>query len=141
MNSKDLSTDADDFEDLSLMNEKHRMEFYRKRHGNRRKSQSLPASPKLDRKSLPESIKTNYNPYSTITELPQQKSNISFLTSLFGITATNPSEAKANLSKKYENIEAQNAVTEAVTTDQRNRKITPKPHEYREMNIFSPTSM
>lgn len=33
-----IPDDADDFEELSLMNEKSRMEFYRSKHGNRRSS-------------------------------------------------------------------------------------------------------
>lgn len=38
-----MGEEADDFEELSLMNEKSRMEFYRQKHGNRRSSQSLPS--------------------------------------------------------------------------------------------------
>lgn len=139
--------DADDFEELSLMNEKSRMEFYRKKHGNRRGSRSLPASPKLERKALPESTVGNYNTYFTVAKPQQEKSsNISFLTNLFGITAAKPAEAKANLAQKYENDRAEVVASGSETisgdsTAQRNRKLTPKSNEYREMNIFSPTSM
>jgi len=139
----------DDFEELSLMNEKSRMEFYRKKHGNRRGSQSLPASPKMERKNLAESVTAvaAHNPYFTITKPEQRKeSSISFLTGLFGITAAPPAEAKANLAQKFEHetsMKYANAVetNSADTAAERARKITPKPQEYREMNMFSPTSM
>lgn len=137
----------DDFEELSLMNEKSRMDFYRKKHGNRRGSQSLPASPKMERKNLPESIvAANHNPYFTITKPEQRKeSSLSFLTGLFGITAAQPAEAKANLTQKFQHETAEKyanaADTNADTAAQRARKSTPKPQEYREMNLFSPTSM
>lgn len=130
----------DDFSELSLMNERSRMDFYRKKHGNRRGSRSAPVSPKLERKVLPESAA---NPYFTITKQePRKESNIGFLTSLFGITAAKPAEAKANLTQKYEHeAKVEMANIDAFDTAQRTRKLTPKPHEYREMNIFSPTSM
>lgn len=127
------------------MNEKSRMDFYRRKHGNRRGSQSLPASPKLERKPLPESAVANPNPYFTVTK-PEQRteSNISFLTGLFGITAAKPAEAMANLNHKYEHDRAEvlaNASDSYSDQAQRSRKTTPKPQEYREMNLFSPTSM
>lgn len=152
MSNKEFATtsradEADDFEELSLMNEKSRMEFYRKKHGNRRGSQSLPVSPKLERKALPESTVGNYNPYFTVAKPQQEKSsNISFLTNLFGITAAKPAEARANLAQKYESDRAEvlASASDTINVDsaaQRNQKLTPKSNEYREMNIFSPTSM
>lgn len=148
MTNKEFMSNAndsadDDFGELSLMNEKSRMDFYRKKHGNRRGSQSAPVSPKLERKALPESSAvTNHNPYFTITKQePRKESNIGFLTSLFGITAAKPAEAKANLTQKYEHDVKVEMATESIEAAQRTRKLTPKPHEYREMNIFSPTSM
>lgn len=126
------------------MNEKSRMDFYRKRHGNRRNSQSLPASPKLERRPLPESAVASPNPYFTVTKTEQRtESNISFLTNLFGITAAKPAEAKANLAQKFEHdrAEVMASAADAFNEAQRTRKLTPKPQEYREMNLFSPTSM
>lgn len=136
--------DADDFEELSLMNEKSRMDFYRQKHGNRRSSQSLPASPKLERKALSESGAIGHNPYFTVTRTePRKESGISFLTSLFGITAAKPAEAMANLSQKYEHDKS-DIIAESrngAPMSQQPPKLNPKTHEYREMNIFSPTSM
>ncbi|CRK91349.1 CLUMA_CG005022, isoform A [Clunio marinus] len=59
MSTKDFSKhpmeDGDEFDaELSLMNENSRMEYYRQKHSARRGSQSLPASPKLERKQTPE---------------------------------------------------------------------------------------
>lgn len=144
MSNKDFASsqameDVDDFEELSLMDEKSRMEFYRQKHGNRRSSQSLPASPKLERKAKPESNVANYNPYFTVTKPEQQRSHIGFLTSLFGITAAKPADAKANLAQKYEHDKAE--VLASGSEEPRQRKLTPKPQEYREMNLFTPTSM
>jgi len=144
-----VSTESadDDFEELSLMNEKSRMEFYRKKHGNRRGSQSLPASPKMERKNLSDSAAVApHNPYFTITKPePKRESSISFLTGLFGITAAPPAEARANLAQKFENDKGEKFANAAETfvdaSEQRSRKTTPKPQEYREMNMFSPTSM
>lgn len=149
MTNKTFITNAsdsadDDFGELSLMNEKSRMDFYRKKHGNRRGSQSAPVSPKLERKALPESTAAiSHNPYFTITKQePQRESGIGFLTSLFGITAAKPAEAKANLTQKYEHdVKTETTNAADLEAAQRTRKLTPKPHEYREMNIFSPTSM
>lgn len=135
----------DDFEELSLMNEKSRMEFYRTKHGNRRGSQSLPASPKMERKNLADSTVAPHNPYFTITKPePKKESSISFLTGLFGITAAPPDLARANLAQKFEHDKGEKFANAAETFDvseQRSRKTTPKPQEYREMNMFSPTSM
>jgi hypothetical protein len=135
----------DDFDsELSLMNEKSRMDFYRKKHGNRRGSKSLPASPKMERKTFTDSAAVNHNPYFTITKTDQEKkSNIGFLTSLFGITAAKPADARANLAQKYEHTKTDisSVDTSADSSAQRARKLTTKPNEYREMNIFSPTSM
>lgn len=136
----------DDFEELSLMNEKSRMDFYRKKHGNRRGSQSLPVSPKMERKNLPEMSVASQNPYFTITKPEQRKeSNISFLTTLFGITTLKPAEANANLAQKFEHSKTDmlSGIDDAngESAAQRTRKATPKPQEYREMNMFSPTSM
>lgn len=133
----------DDFGELSLMNEKSRMDFYRQKHGNRRGSRSLPVSPKMERKTFTESAAVAHNPYFTVTKPSQEnKSNIGFLTNLFGITAAKPALAKANLAKKYEHDKVDISSVD-ITGDsaQQTRKLTPKPHEYREMNIFSPTSM
>jgi hypothetical protein len=145
MINKEFMTNAndsadDDFGELSLMNEKSRMDFYRKKHGNRRGSRSAPVSPKLERKALPESIAVaGHNPYFTITKQePKRESNIGFLTNLFGITAARPAEAKANLTQKYEH-DVKSEMSDLAPPQP--RKLTPKPHEYREMNIFSPTSM
>lgn len=143
--SNTSDTVDDDFEELSLMNEKSRMDFYRKKHGNRRGSQSLPASPKMERKNLPESAVANHNPYFTITKPePRKESSISFLTGLFGITAAPPAEAKANLAQKFESDKSEKyAHASEMTVDSaaQRRKQTQKPQEYREMNMFSPTSM
>jgi hypothetical protein len=145
MINKEFMTNAsdsadDDFGELSLMNEKSRMDFYRKKHGNRRGSQSAPVSPKLERKALPESAMSNHNPYFTITKQePTRAPSIGFLTSLFGITAAKPAEAKANLTQKYE-LDSKSELAN-VADQPRKVEYTPKPHEYREMNIFSPTSM
>lgn len=132
----------DDFGDLSLINEKNRMDYYRKKHPNRRGSQSLPASPKLERKTLAEpAAVVSHNPYFTITKAEQKtESNIGFLTSLFGITAAKPAEANANLAQKFEH-DKMNLETNGDSLAQRSRKLAPRPNEYREMNIFSPTSM
>lgn len=130
------------------MNEKSRMDFYRAKHGKRRGSQSLPASPKLERKAIiTESAVVKNNPYFTVNK-PEQRteSNISFLTNLFGITAAKPAEAKANLAAAHR-FEQDRGEVMANASDfsgdqaQRMRKLTPKPQEYREMNMFSPTSM
>lgn len=141
----------DDFDaELSLMNEKSRMEFYRDKHGrNRRDSQSLPASPKMERKKSVAVV--SHNPYFTITKPEvRQESNISFLTNLFGITAVkNPSKSQISLAQKYDvadsykNHDISESSISAVGSDQQPsiRQMTPKPHPYREMNIFSPTSM
>lgn len=138
-------TADDDFEELSLMNEKSRMDFYRKKHGNRRGSRSLPASPKMERKGLPElpesaAAVVSQNTYFTVTK-PEQRAQggISFLTNLFGITAAKPAEANANLAMKYEHDQTAEFV-DSIAVQQRARK-TPKPQENREMNMFSPTSM
>lgn len=142
----------DEFDaDISLMNEKSRMEYYRSKYGNRRNSQSLPASPKLNRKEMP----LSHNPYFTISKPSETRpdSSISFLTSLFGITAKNPTES--SLVQKYEattkntaNSNTNNIITmsggsEGPQQKQQpsSRQMTPQPHIYREMNIFSPTSM
>lgn len=141
----------DDFDaELSLMNERSRMEYYRNKHGNRRNSQSLPASPKMDRKSQ---APVSHNPYFTITKTSDSskpESSISFLTSLFGITAAKPTEAQANLAQKYDadnafaskkNDPSFSSGSENSKDQQSGNRMTPKPHHYREMNIFSPTSM
>lgn len=137
-------TADDDFEELSLMNEKSRMDFYRKKHGNRRGSRSLPASPKMERKGLPElpesaAAVVSQSNYFTVSK-PEQRAQggISFLTNLFGITAAKPAEANANLAMKYEHDQTAEFVDSIAV--QRARK-TPKPQENREMNMFSPTSM
>lgn len=133
----------DDFGELSLMNEKNRMDFYRKKHGNRRGSQSLPASPKLERKTFAESSAVaNQNPYFTVTKAEKKtESNLGFLTSLFGITAAKPSEANANLAQKFERDKMNQEANDGESNMQQSRKLNLRANEYREMNIFSPTSM
>lgn len=145
MTNKEFLTNAndsadDDFGELSLMHEKSRMDFYRQKHGNRRGSQSAPVSPKLERRALPEAAAlVSHNPYFTVSKQePRTESNIGFLTSLFGITAAKPAEAKANLTHKYEQDYKLSDVADDAS--QSKRKITLKPNDYREMNIFSPTS-
>lgn len=139
----------DDFDaELSLMNEKSRMEFYRNKYGSRRPSSSLPASPKMERKNNQE---VSHNPYFTVTKPEmRQESSISFLTNLFGITAKNPTDAHANLLQKFEIDKESRKKTDLQIADggeysnqqqSGNRQMVPKPHSYREMNIFSPTSM
>lgn len=167
MTNKDLSKESnipsttehdDEFDaELSLMDEKGRMEFYRNKYGDRRNSQSLPASPKLDRKNNMNPVP--HNPYFTVSKPPETRpeSSISFLTNLFGITAKKPSEAQASLAQKHE---ASSSTSVFDTTDHKSndltfsggepstskseaekRKMTPRPHQYREMNFWSPTSM
>jgi hypothetical protein len=156
INTTSFDSNEDDFDaELSLMNEKSRMEFYRTKYGNRRDSQSAPTSPKMERKNA---APISHNPYFTITKQEERKeSSISFLTNLFGITAIkHPTEAQTSLAQKYEvdSASTKSKASEAFvggagfsTTDQQtsqqasNRQMTPKPHPYREMNIFSPTSM
>lgn len=145
--SNSIDGSDDDFEELSMMNEKSRMEYYRKRHGNRRDSRSLPASPKMERKS---EATHHVNPYFTVTNSEKKtESNISFLTSLFGFTAAKPSEAKAKLTQKYvqDNADSKKVVSSesgkssAAAVAPQRKKLTPKPNELRELNIFGPTSM
>jgi len=134
----------DDFEELSLMNENSRAEYYRKKHGGRRPSQSLPVSPKLERKNPPTAAaSSNVNPYFTVTKQPlESQSNLGFLTSLFGITAAKPAEALANLAQKQEfDANFGGGAEASAAAPPRNRQMTPKPNEYRELNLFSPTSM
>ena len=134
----------DDFDaELSLMNEQSRMEFYRHKYGNRRDSQSLPASPKMERKTV------DHNPYFTVTkqEASRPDTSISFLANLFGLTAVKPKEAQANLAQKYEATTKASMFNGSDKQQQQqqgnnsSRQMTPNPHPYREMNIFSPTSM
>jgi hypothetical protein len=107
---------------------------------NRRGSQSLPPSPLAERKSLFQGTVTNYNPYFTITKPAEQReSGSSFLTSLFG-PVTKREESKQDLDKldvlpdpSFENNN--NKFKQNSTTHR------PTANEYREMNMFSPTSM
>ncbi len=131
------------------------MEFYRNKYGNRRDSQSLPTSPKFDRKNKSDVV--SYNPYFTISKAPDPKAegSISFLTNLFGITAKKPDALKQNSStlETSENLiktSDQNKViestfnnggSESTQVDSNKRRLTPQPHQYREMNFWSPTSM
>lgn len=141
----------DEFDaELSLMDEKGRMEFYRRKHGNRRDSQSLPTSPKFERKN---NSTMPYNPYFTISKQPEARpeSSISFLTNLFGITAKKPSDAQMSIAQKHEATvgavdgKTDQKIIEAAFGDpsktDAQRKMTPAPHQYREMNFWSPTSM
>jgi hypothetical protein len=145
----DSELNEDDFDaELSLMNEQSRMEFYRQKYGNRRDSQSLPASPRMERKG--QGVVT-HNPYFTVTkqESTRPDTSISFLANLFGISAAKPKEAQANLAQKYEastNASMFNGSGDKQQQQQQqgnnsSRQMTPNPHPYREMNIFSPTSM
>ncbi|XP_070496040.1 uncharacterized protein [Chironomus tepperi] len=140
----------DDFDaELSLMNEQSRMEFYRQKHGIRRDSQSLPASPRMERKTQGP---VTHNPYFTVTkqESSRPDNSISFLANLFGLSAVKPKEAQANLAQRYEaNTNAsmfnggdkQKQQQQQQQESNSNRQMKPNPHPYREMNIFSPTSM
>lgn len=138
----------DDFDaELSLMNEQSRMEFYRHKYGNRRDSQSLPASPRMERKTHDA---VAHNPYFTVTKQETERrpdTSISFLANLFGLSAVKPKEAQANLAQKYEasmNTSKFSGADKQQQQQQGNnnsRQMTPNPHPYREMNIFSPTSM
>lgn len=167
-NSVDSIFDGeDDFDaELSLMNEKSRMEYYRNKYGNRRDSQSLPASPKMERKNNMASVAA-YNPYFTVTksssEAQPQSSSISFLTNLFGITAKKPnsdlqtasSSMMTQKTDKNDNFVEQQKASDALATfnsvgdssskqeqqDKPKTKMTPQPHQYREMNFWTPTSM
>ena len=154
MTSRDfLGSASDGFDDdfdaeLSLMNEQSRMEFYRRKYGNRRDSQSLPASPRMERKNQGP---ITHNPYFTVTkeESSRPDSGISFLANLFGLSAITPKEAQANLAQKYEasmnasktNNPIFNGGDKQQQQEKSSRQMTPQPHPYREMNIFSPTSM
>lgn len=137
----DSETAEDDFGELSLIHEKNRMDYYRKKHGNRRGSRSLPGSPKLERKVLLEQPIVSQSPSMLNVAQPVQKADsISFLTTIFGITGAKPSVANANLAEKYEhdkNAASFDANMEAAAP----RKATTKPQQWREMNMFSPTSM
>lgn len=154
-----MSENDDEFDaELSLMDEKGRMDFYRNKYGNHRSSQSLPASPKLDRKtSKTEKYPEHHNPYFTISKPyeTRQENSISFLTNLFGITAKKPSEAQASLAQK-QNSESAFDITEKKTNvssfnsgeastsqveSDKSKIMQPRPHKYREMNFWSPTSM
>lgn len=137
----DSETAEDDFGELSLIHEKNRMDYYRKKHGHRRNSRSLPSSPKLERKILQEQPIVSQSPSTLNLAQPVQKADsISFLTTIFGITAAKPAVANANLAEKYEhdkNAASHEANGEAAAP----RQATTKPQQWREMNMFSPTSM
>lgn len=137
----DSETAEDDFGELSLIHEKNRMDYYRKKHGHRRGSRSLPSSPKLERKVLQEQPIVSQSPSTLNLAQPLQKADsISFLTTIFGITAAKPAVANANLAEKYEhdkNAASHDTNGEAAAP----RKATTKPQQWREMNMFSPTSM
>lgn len=132
----------DDFDaELSLMNEQSRMEFYRHKYGNRRDSQSLPASPRMERKTQ---SAVAHNPYFTVTkqEASRPDTSISFLANLFGLSAMKPKEAQANLAQKYEaSMNGGDKQEQQQQSNASSRQMKPNPHPYREMNIFSPTSM
>lgn len=142
-------TADDDFEELSLMSETSRSEYFREKHQRtRRDSQSLPASPKMERKSQPESKAVTHNPYFTVTKSePRTESSLSFLTSLFGITGASKEVATTNLQQKFDHdkreAEKLPQTSEAPKDGNQRRKLTPNPqtNSHREMNIFSPTSM
>lgn len=119
--------------------------FYQghKRFDNRRGSQSLPPSPKFERKSFLDSAAVAHNPYFTITKPSEQReSNLSFLTTLFGPpTALKQIEGSRNEIDKIDAIPDTSieppTMKKAPSTSQRR----PTANEYREMNMFSPTSM
>lgn len=138
----DSETAEDDFGELSLIHEKNRMDFYRKKHGNRRGSRSAPSSPKLERKVLQEQAIVSQSPSSLNLAQPVQKADsISFLTTIFGITGAKPSVASANLAEKYEHDKNAAAASIDPNVEAAPRKATTKPQQWREMNMFSPTSM
>lgn len=138
----DSETAEDDFGELSLIHEKNRMDYYRKKHGHRRGSRSLPSSPKLERKVLQEQAIVSQSPSTlNVAQSVQKADSISFLTTIFGITAAKPAVANANLAEKYEHDKnaAASSIDSGVEAAQ--RKATSKPQQWREMNMFSPTSM
>lgn len=104
---------------------------------NRRGSQSLPPSPIVERKNLFQGSVANYNPYFTVSKTTEQReTGVGFLTSLFTGPAT--SVSKQDLDKldvlPDPMMEAKLKQNSGI-----NRK--PTANEYREMNMFSPTSM
>lgn len=110
---------------------------------NRRGSQSLPPSPVAERKNLFQGSVASYNPYFTITKpADQQGSGASFLTSLFGPVAKREG-SKQDLDKpdvlsdpSFASFENSNNKFKQNSTSRK-----PTANEYREMNMFSPTSM
>lgn len=113
------------------------------RFSSRRGSQSLPPSPKLERKSIFETTAVaNHNPYFTITKsaAEQKESNISFLTSLFG-----PATKREGSKQELDRIDVVIPDTSIDATAKQRQPNTgfhrPTPNEYREMNLFTPTSM
>lgn len=142
-NDGTLVIDDDDFDtELSLMNEKSRMEFYRSKYGNRRNSQSLPTSPKMERKSSAVTS-IGYNPYFTISQSTEGRpeSSISFLTNLFGISARKPSEVQLSSSQMLDTTNTEMKEKDDASRQDNRPKMIPQPHEYRELNFWSPTSM
>lgn len=139
----DSETVEDDFGELSLIHEKNRMDYYRKKHGHRRGSRSLPSSPKLERKAiLQEQPIVSQSPSTLNISQPVQKADsISFLTTIFGITAAKPAVANANLAEKYEYDKNAAIGPSDQNVAAAQRKATTKPQQWREMNMFSPTSM
>jgi hypothetical protein len=118
------------------------IEFYQghSRFNNRRQSQSLPPSPKLERKSIFDTTVASHNPYFTITKSSDQKeSNLSFLTSLFG-----PAVKREGSKQELDRIDViPDTSTEAISKSRQPNSGSHRPtaNEYREMNMFSPTSM
>lgn len=118
------------------------IEFYQghSRFNNRRQSQSLPPSPKLERKSIFDTTVASHNPYFTITKSSEQKeSNLSFLTSLFG-----PAVKREGSRAELDRIDViPDTSTEAISKPRQPNSGSHRPtaNEYREMNMFSPTSM
>lgn len=122
--------------------------FYQghKRFDSRRGSQSLPPSPQLERKSFFDAAIASHNPYFTITKTPEQReSNLSFLTTLFGpAAAVRRDESRQELDKIDAIPDAASIEQAAMMAKKQQTQAglhRPTANEYREMNMFSPTSM
>lgn len=159
INKQFVKADIDDIDDeffqISSIEEQREMDQYRHLRGGRRGSGSLPASPKFERKGF----FNNPNPYFTITKQEDNnRGDISFLTSLFGITARKdisssqlsmsslkmdePSTSGSSIKIPTQNF---TAISSESAKDTKPKSgffaAQPKPSELREMNFLSPTSM
>lgn len=157
INNQFVKADINDIDDepfqISSIEEQRELDQYRHLRGGRRGSRSLPASPKLERRGF-----FNPNPYFTITkEEDRKRGDISFLTSLLGITARKElsssqlsvaSDVTATQTKQNPQTFTTNA-NEAIPVESKPSGSSssswftarPKPSELREMNFLSPTSM